>query len=373
MKRKSIKRFLATTMMSVLLTNSIVPYVVLANDDQAIELEDDGTGSAGNTVVDFETDVNVDESEIFYGDYSSLPDDTALFAEYVERVFDREEDDIVYSAKKNIYNITSVEERIFEALYEDIANIANGARSSSVMTVNINSLLDKTEYSAEDLGLTSIIDNDQISPEAREKMMELVSFNMNNIMNVLFGECAYELYWYDKARGVSVRTFASFECKDNKISFTDDSYFEYSFAASVDYSKDGEAGTFVLDVEKTGAAKKAAENAIGIIEENASLSDYEKLYKYLLTICDAVSYNFSVLSGDVEYGDPWQLIYVFDNDPTTNVVCEGYSKAFQYLCDNSEFQGNIECYTVFGDMWSQGSENKEAHMWNIVPATVEYE
>ena len=33
------------------------------------------------------------------------------------------------------------------------------------------------------------------------------------------------------------------------------------------------------------------------------------------------------------YGDPWQLIYVFDDDPDTNVVCEGYAKAFKYEAD----------------------------------------
>ena len=51
---------------------------------------------------------------------------------------------------------------------------------------------------------------------------------------------------------------------------------------------------------------------------------------------------------------------VFDGDPATNVVCEGYAKAFQYLCDLSEFKGDIVCRTVTGSM------NGGDHMWNVV-------
>ena len=59
------------------------------------------------------------------------------------------------------------------------------------------------------------------------------------------------------------------------------------------------------------------------------------------------------------------MIYVFDGDPLTNVVCEGYSKAFQYLCDHSEFANDIECDSVTGYMQDDESEPGR-HMWNIL-------
>ena len=49
------------------------------------------------------------------------------------------------------------------------------------------------------------------------------------------------------------------------------------------------------------------------------------------------------------------------HQPDTKVVCEGYSKAFQYLCDLSGFDG---CYTVSGMM--RGGTGAGPHMWNIV-------
>ena len=41
------------------------------------------------------------------------------------------------------------------------------------------------------------------------------------------------------------------------------------------------------------------------------------------------------------------MIGVFDENPSTRVVGEGYSKAFQYLCDEA---GGIDCYTITGSM-----------------------
>ena len=65
------------------------------------------------------------------------------------------------------------------------------------------------------------------------------------------------------------------------------------------------------------------------------------------------------------YGNPWQVIYVFDNNPLTNVVCEGYAKAFQLLCNLSNFENaSVKCYTVTGEM--AGGTGSGGHMWNIV-------
>lgn len=53
---------------------------------------------------------------------------------------------------------------------------------------------------------------------------------------------------------------------------------------------------------------------------------------------------------------------MFDGDDTTNVVCEGYSKAFKYLCDLTWTGSDpeVKCYLAVGKM------DSEDHMWNIV-------
>ena len=58
---------------------------------------------------------------------------------------------------------------------------------------------------------------------------------------------------------------------------------------------------------------------------------------------------------------------MFDGDPDTKVVCEGYSKAFKYLVDQTAFADKslkIKCYCVSGTM------DGGAHMWNILSTTI---
>ena len=137
---------------------------------------------------------------------------------------------------------------------------------------------------------------------------------------------------------------------------------------SKDYSVGNVIGTTDVDVSKTSAASQAVDTAKDIVRANADKSDYEKLLAYKNWICENVSYNEEAADNDTPYGDPWQIIYVFDGKSDTNVVCEGYAKAFQYLCDLSDFDDAI-CYTVSGTMSGNltgGVSSSGGHMWNII-------
>ena len=81
-------------------------------------------------------------------------------------------------------------------------------------------------------------------------------------------------------------------------------------------------------------------------------------------MCTLASYDPQAAGEDAAYGDPYQLINVFDGDPDTKVVCEGYAKAFAYLCDLTEWNREISCMTLTGDLGEQ--ENRLGHMWNVV-------
>jgi hypothetical protein len=123
------------------------------------------------------------------------------------------------------------------------------------------------------------------------------------------------------------------------------------------------ANEYQIDTAKTKAVANTVTAAEEIVAENAEKSDYEKLVAYKDKICDLASYDYAAVKENYTggYGDPWQIIYVFDNDPSTKVVCEGYSKAFQYLCDLSQFEKeDTRCYTVTGTI------DNDTHMWNIV-------
>lgn len=104
---------------------------------------------------------------------------------------------------------------------------------------------------------------------------------------------------------------------------------------------------------------KALANAKEIVRRYEGKSDYDKIVGYAKEICALNEYNHAAADDDNYFSknvDPWSIIYVFDRDMTTNVVCEGYGKAFQYLCD----LGGIECHYV------TGSASGGNHGWNIV-------
>lgn len=102
-----------------------------------------------------------------------------------------------------------------------------------------------------------------------------------------------------------------------------------------------------------------------MVAKNQGKGAYSKLVAYADYIKNAVSYNYAAADKN-NYGDPWQLIYVFDENPDTNVVCEGYSKAFKYLCDLTWTGSDPEvaCYLPTGTM--NGGTGAGLHMWNIV-------
>ena len=75
-----------------------------------------------------------------------------------------------------------------------------------------------------------------------------------------------------------------------------------------------------------------------------------------------VNYAFYTQIGS----DQRQIIYVFDQDNSTNVVCEGYAKAFKYLCDLTSFSSSeVECRLAAGYLKVDDTDY-ERHMWNIV-------
>ena len=67
---------------------------------------------------------------------------------------------------------------------------------------------------------------------------------------------------------------------------------------------------------------------------------------------------------DAAYGNPWQLIWVFDGDPETNVECEGYAKAFSYLAQLSRFNSSrVEVKLVSGFIDPEKTASS-SYMWN---------
>ncbi len=235
---------------------------------------------------------------------------------------------------------------IYRALKEKVAAIAENG-GSSVITLD-----------------TSVIGDISVPTSLGSDMSKALSnavstaIDLKHILNCLIIDCPYELYWYDKSVGLIVNY--SYIQSEQAVSIDT---LSLGFGVSVDYRAadyDSKKPAVTTELSRVKAAIATAKN---VVEANKNKTDVEKLQAYCKYICDNVAYNSSVdLSSP--YGDPWQLIYVFDGNDTTNVLCEGYVKAFQYLCELTKFEGNVKSYIVTGHL--SGGTGAGPHMWNVV-------
>ena len=206
-------------------------------------------------------------------------------------------------------NLTPSERQVYNAMKPEIIKVANGQRSGTRFSV-------PTSLSAS---------------------------SVRRVVTALMVDLPYEMYWFGKALSGS---FAS-------------SGYTISLKVAQDFRGSNEYTTNIPNVPNAVRVAKS------VVSSNSGKGDYEKLEAYKDYICAHNTYNYAAASGgSAQYGEnPWQLLWVFDNDPNTNVICEGYSKAFKYLCDLTKEQygwyGSVEARLILG---SAGGP----HMWNTV-------
>lgn len=200
---------------------------------------------------------------------------------------------------------------------------------------------------------------------------------VDTILQRLLSEMPYELFWFDKAYGSSGTTpIKAFEVtttisgSGNATSGTVKVAYTVKMVVAKDYASGGAMGGYDIDTSKITRVTTAKSNAESIKATHASATNYEKLVAYRNEICRLVAYDTNTYNNlaTTPYGDPWQLINVFDhnNGDENAVVCEGYAKAFKYLCDLTWPGASpaVECYLVTGTM--NGGTGAGPHMWNVV-------
>lgn len=226
--------------------------------------------------------------------------------------------------------LTEQQKKIYDRLSPEIEKIAAGTKTSTIIEV------DAASYGYDS---TPVQD-------------------YRTVVGALLKDYPFHFYWFGNSYGISTSNYTDGTWKNT-----------LRFYVSAEFSATGASKTTKTDPEKTKAPSRAAEAAADIITSASNKSDYEKLLFYKNTICNLTDYNNaaadSISSENFVYGNPWQLVYVFDGDNDTKVVCEGYAKAFKFLCDLSTFNSErIQCHLADGQ-YSRGTTSG-AHMWNVV-------
>lgn len=254
----------------------------------------------------------------------------------------------VQAAERGGISLSYKECEIYDRLYDKIVRIASDGGGTADMLGGEEMTL---SWTYGELGLSGSGD-----ASAETQALSALRTSLNRVRDALISECPYELYWFDKTAGYSY-SYRKPKLHSSTVSVD---VVNIKFAVSQAYQQGGDANK--VSGAKAQQAEQTVSYAQEIIAKYRTASDYEKLSGYVQEICSLAVYDDSITENSaVPYGDPWQIMYVFDRNLNTKVVCEAYAKAFQYLCDGTEFDSPwIECHTVSGSM------NGIIHMWNIV-------
>lgn len=318
------------------------------------------------------TEVEVEEEpEIVYtedGEYllvdEYIPtDDSGTDIEYITD----DEIDPCYAntAPTATLGLTGYNGTLYNLVLNRTQRFAAGTLSTSEFMFTTSELgISDNFYTASDLGVSSVYNGSGVTDAAYYALLDRLNGDSNLIIDKLIYDLPFDTFWFDKTQGVGygITNIGIYQDRSNgeyllKVTGTLNMYFavESCYAADSDYDS--------LTANAISRARTAKANAQAIVNSYANLSDVAKLTAYKTAICNLTSYDHAALNSSV-YGESYQLLNVFDNNSSTNVVCEGYAKAFKYLCDLSTFSNNVSCLLIPGYMDQPTDDN--GHMWNIV-------
>ncbi len=348
-------------------SESDIPEDTETDDKFVEETKSDVSSDADNADAD-ETElsefVSTEEISLSFED-TSTEDELILLEEYISNEVDKSQTPVFYSSTFAGSKLTGINKKIYDKAKIAIAEVANGERKETTITIPFGDLGCSGLFTAQELGVSEIIAGGEISQndkDALDNFTGMASLDLEAVYNALCADCPYERYWMGLSTSVSGYSYtAAFSGGQWRIGYAGE--LVYGISVSADYVGEYD---FTVNTSKTKAVNSAIDTINSILDTAENKTDDEKISYFRDTICDLNSYNYEVLSWTPQetidnYGDPWQLVYVFDGDPDTKTVCEGYSKAFMFLCNKTFFSSSaINCYSVSGDM------DGEAHMWNII-------
>ena len=303
-------------------------------------------------------------------DVGALPDGEEVLDRYAQTLLYPQYSMMLFSLGPQGFEDDVRQQYIYTQLKEWITKVANG-------TANSHFTLDIQSGPSLSWSIANELDNAEDSV-LTEKLFSVL--DIDTIIDCLIVDMPYELYWLGKSGDNSIKSHIELtvDREAGTVSIyrlelifqVGESYKDPNSETQVTWSDSTGASSthycYKVNAEKRLAAEQAVNTANQIVNSCQGLSDYQKLLKYKEKICALTDYNSDAVATPDNYGDPWQIIYVFDGNKETNVVCEGYSKAFQYLCDLSTFD-NAACYTAIGTLSGALANGSSAdHMWNIV-------
>lgn len=294
----------------------------------------------------------------------ALPDTEGIFDDYVQSAFGQKK---LNASRVYREMLTDMEKEVYDALEAALEKTASGESESTVFEIPI-SQLGHDVFTAEELGVSVDYDAEYKKINNKEEIAAALEayyrerFDAVRTLTALMRDNPYLFYWMSNKVAFRYYELPYTKWTPQKTSgvwyINLEGKYYYLLPVDVLFAADAE---YTIDTEKTGSIQTAADNAAAILRDASDEDDFSKMVMYMQRIRKLSTYDYDAAAGYSENSAPWQMIYLFDGDPDTKVVCEGYSKGFQYLCDKTDFDNSsLKVYIATGKM------NGGGHMWNTV-------
>ena len=261
----------------------------------------------------------------------------------------------------------------YDYLVERIDELIQGKTSSTSYRIPLSTFgITNFSFSANDLNL-SAVSSGAITDAEKSAVNRLITPDVNwaKVLVSLHADYPEKIYWsgmkgsrcsipykYQKTpnannSGCSIELSPPDGCNDIELIL--------NLYVSRDYSSNAnshETTEVSMDKLTSKTVKDAMKRAEDVVLNERGKSTYEKVLAFGDYICKNVTYDtpYAKSLSSATYGNPSQIINVFDGNTQTNVVCEGYAKAFKYLCELAE----IPCYYI------EGTSDGTGHAWLLV-------
>ena len=398
---KRMKRIAALTLALMLAASPLAGAAFAETETEvaAVEVEDaaDGAGSElsgfENADVDAEADADAEGAEeesagaleggaAVDADVRIDADSDELFERYLEKQTLKGDTLSADSVKGS--RLKGNDLKYYKYYASIIKDVCAGDKTNSTMDLSVKKIAGKSSFTAKDLGLSRLAYNYggrwYLTEQAADKLYDLLlPGNLNSIYKCLQFDLGAEGYWVSWYSSYNWYDYSfSYTLSKNKISFRSGSGVTICIPVAGEFAKSAGSGSYYVykaNGSKINTANRAIKRSLSIVSDfdrlqETSLSSYNETQQDVLRL----AYYFNEVCGLTEYDDyaaytgegnnPWSMINVLDGDPNTLAVCEGYAKAFKYLCDMSVFNSPwIDCQLAEGFTsldWNEG------HMWNTV-------
>lgn len=327
-----------------------------------------------------EQPISVDTQEVLESSVNIAGTNDDLLGGYVqEHVTDllseesasSEDEDALSVSAQSAHSALSGNDLVaYEAIRDLVAQVAAGTLASTEFQISLEDVGYDGPWTASQLGVSAIVEDGKIAQSAVTAANQRLSVDFEKVVDALLSDCPYDLYWFDKTAGYAFANTSGYGADWNGTEYVlyPKSGPRVSLYVASEYSATGAANTTTVNQALAQSVNTAIANVAQVVTNNNGKPAFERLKAYSDYICGEVSYNHDAANNtNTSYGNPWQLIWVFDGDTSTNVVCEGYAKAFKYLCDltwpNTD-EAPVECLLASGVM--TGGTGAGRHMWNVV-------